>query len=962
MSPVDSDDPANHPLGAPPRMLAGVEGRVVKALIRSKLFADDAQPVRIDRFVVLRLQGTGATGVVYAAYDERLDRKIAIKLLRSDHAHASAQERLLREARALARLSHPNVVAVHEVGTFDDRVFIAMEFVDGPTLADWLTQRPRGWREVRDIFVQAGRGLAAAHAAGLVHRDFKPANVLVGSDGRVRVLDFGLVHAGEATLPDATLEAPAAAQGDDSLTTTTRRCVGTPGYMAAEQFRGLPADARSDQFGFCASLYEGLYGVRPFATGDMKGLQEAVCAGAVDEAPRGRRVPRWLRRVLLRGLSPAPEARWPSMDALLAQLERRPWQWIRAGLLALAAVVVVALWRSPAVGACDESGDAFVDVWGPAQQQRIAAAFRASGTGYADDAWLAVRRSTDDYTRQWRDMRRAACEETMLTHAQSPATMNLRMACLDRRRAELAALLRLWAREPVAPASQVQRATTAVAELQPLALCEDVEALRRGFEPPPPPLAASVARLREQLLAAHALEVAGDYRAARAAAAAAVTAARALAYPPVVAEALYQRGRSEAALDDGPAAAATLEEAAEAAEAAGHDALKAQAWALLIRVTALANDDPARAHGWYRLARAAAERSGDRGALRAEALEGEGLALFAESRFEAALAVQREVLALRERVLGPRHLKLARTFIHLANTLDAQGDKPAALELYERAAALQTEHLGPRHPEVAVSLFDLALVAIDLGALARAEEVLAQVRSIDLEAHGERSQRAAQIDLATAALREQQGAFAEALAAADAAVTVLAALVPGHREYATALATRGTLLFRLGRAGEALTDYQRACALWQRSADAEGAAMCASDEGEALLALGQADAALARFSASRAGLADIHPDDHELLAYPLHGEGAALLALGRAEEAVPPLRRALHIRSRGPADPLERAETTWALARALAALDAVAEAAALGREAHATFTALGSRGDLRRAELERWPLLAGGPR
>jgi serine/threonine protein kinase len=287
---------------------------------------------------VLEILGRGGMGEVYAAYDPELDRKIALKIL---HAGGPANDsrgrsRLLREAKAIAKLRHPNVIAVHDAGTLDDRVFLAMEHVEGMTLGAWLAERPRTRQEILNVFVAAGRGLEAAHAAGLVHRDFKPQNVMVGRDGDVRVMDFGLARSiDEEPEPVPGPAALAAAQSDLAVSagapgraalplTRTGELVGTPLYMAPEQFRAERTDARTDQFSFCVALYQALYGAYPFAGAGFGELMAAVNGGQVQPPPAKSAVPPWLRRILLRGLSVDPAARWPSMQVLTAALGRDP--------------------------------------------------------------------------------------------------------------------------------------------------------------------------------------------------------------------------------------------------------------------------------------------------------------------------------------------------------------------------------------------------------------------------------------------------------------------------------------------------------------------------------------------------------------------------------------------------------------------------------------------------------------
>ena len=294
----------------------------------------------VGRYVVLNPLGAGGMGVVYAAYDPQLDRKVALKLLHSEavsrgsgtQSRNDGHTRLLREAQAMARLRHPNVVAVHDVGSYGDRVFIAMEFVEGSTLKSWLRSRPRTRKEVLAVFIQAGRGLQAAHDAGLVHRDFKPENVLVSLSGQAQVLDFGLAKATEddGERPDkparGALELAASVNSLSRELTQQGAIMGTPAYMSPEQHLGLPTDARTDQFSFCVGLYEALYGTPPFPADTMASLAMAVVGGKVAEAPRESqaRVPPWLRKVLLKGLSADPAHRHASISELIDALVRDP--------------------------------------------------------------------------------------------------------------------------------------------------------------------------------------------------------------------------------------------------------------------------------------------------------------------------------------------------------------------------------------------------------------------------------------------------------------------------------------------------------------------------------------------------------------------------------------------------------------------------------------------------------------
>ena len=276
---------------------------------------------RFGRYELLERLGAGAMGVVWRAMDPELGRHVALKLLKQPDA--TLTERLVREARAMAQVNHPNVVAVYDVGVADGQTYIAMELVTGQSLRAWQRAGRRTVPELVAVYVAAGRGLAAAHAAGLVHRDFKPDNVLVGDDGRVRVTDFGLAA--------GTSVAPPARDGsvEDLALTREGTALGTPAYMAPEQFAGGNIDSRTDQFNFCASLYEALHGERPFAGKSYVELADQVCEGRVRPPPAGSRISGGLRAIVVRGLAVKPGDRYATIDYLLAELGRdraRPWR------------------------------------------------------------------------------------------------------------------------------------------------------------------------------------------------------------------------------------------------------------------------------------------------------------------------------------------------------------------------------------------------------------------------------------------------------------------------------------------------------------------------------------------------------------------------------------------------------------------------------------------------------------
>ncbi len=322
--------------------------RLARAGIEAQLFGAPVRKIAVGRYEVVGELGTGGMGVVYRARDPELDRDVAIKLLRpsgSQHDPSTARSRLVREARAMARLTHPNVATVHEVGEFEDQVYVAMEYVEGRTLTQWLDQTQRDWREIVEMYVQAGRGLAGAHDKGVVHRDFKPDNVMVSSDGRVLVLDFGLARSNS----DAEEQSrPVEVDEDDPSLTLTGALVGTPAYMSPELYAGEPADARSDQFAFAVGLWEAVYRQRPFHGDSLASLAQAVMDGSIREPIGAGPRPAWLRRVLERALSVSADDRYPTLHAMLADLEAGlapKWheRWMPAAIGGLAFAVGLGL-------------------------------------------------------------------------------------------------------------------------------------------------------------------------------------------------------------------------------------------------------------------------------------------------------------------------------------------------------------------------------------------------------------------------------------------------------------------------------------------------------------------------------------------------------------------------------------------------------------------------------------------
>lgn len=315
--------------------LSETEQQATPALPLGRLGGEDEllPTTLMNRYQIERRLGTGAMGVVYAARDIHLRRAVAVKVVGPRIDTGSGQGRLVREAQAMAKLRHPNLTTVYDIGVSNDRLFVVMELVDGGTVADWLKAEPRSWRAILAVYVQAARGLAAAHAAGFVHRDFKPENVLYGKDGIARVSDFGVARIlGDAERADA-----AEGMAEQATVTRTGGVVGTPGYIAPEILRHEPVDQRADQFSFCVAVYAAVYGERPFEP--LEGASRIAETLGRIRTPLPGIVPRWLQRILTRGLAADRRERWPTIDALTVAIERR----LGRRRLVLAAIGIVVM-------------------------------------------------------------------------------------------------------------------------------------------------------------------------------------------------------------------------------------------------------------------------------------------------------------------------------------------------------------------------------------------------------------------------------------------------------------------------------------------------------------------------------------------------------------------------------------------------------------------------------------------
>lgn len=619
----------------------------------------------------------------------------------------------------MARLSHPNVVSVFDAGESKGRLFVAMELVSGRTLKDWLDQEPRGWRAAVDVMIQAGRGLAAAHAAGVVHRDVKPANILVDEAGAARVTDFGLarslgVSEGE---PASREDDRATAGGDgggssggrvalDSSLTVPGSILGTPAYMAPEQRAGR-ADARSGQYAFCVTLHEAIYGKRPDRADDGTLRVKRAEVG----------LPRAIARVMERGLRVDLAARFDSMDALVEALVEARSLTRRRLTGAAAALALVAIGagafalsrREPAPPLCQGSEARIAEVWNAETAEALRASFRKSGRPGADATAARTVEILGARAREWAALHREVCAATRIRGEQSEALMDLRMACLDRRRREVGELATILSVH-VDP-STVDGALQAAHALGPLERCSDTEALLAVVPPPADEgVREEVARLQARLDRVRVLTFAGRYREGLGLAEELAAAASELGHAPVEGEALALLGNLQARTGDPEAGAATLREAV-VASARGRDDLNAAAAARqLVYVVGNLLGRCSEALELCNLAGAMVARSGGDPDQVADLLTLRALMIFRAGRFDEARPIAERALAIREESFGPDFPDLGLSLNILGLILREQGDLEGALRILERGLELWQRVLGQEHPKVAQALNNVGRV------------------------------------------------------------------------------------------------------------------------------------------------------------------------------------------------------------------------------------------------------------
>jgi tetratricopeptide (TPR) repeat protein len=871
------------------------------------------QPEHIGRFEIERLLGEGAFGQVYLGHDPELERSTAIKILHPHLVEGSRTEgesrstvveaRLLREARALAKLSHPNVIGIYEVGTLEDgRVFIAMEFVSGGSLRDWHKGRQIPWGEALEVYAQAGRGLAAAHAAGLVHRDFKPDNVLRGDDGRVRVVDFGLARTdweGESPAPTATLDEELGSL--DLRMTRTGAVLGTPAYMPPEQFAGEGVDSHSDQFSFCVALYEALHGERPFQANSVFGLVTVITKGEIAHPIGAHAVPKRIDKVLRKGLAPKPADRYETMEALLEALEPGR-STVRTGLLAAGVLVAVGVLAWQFMGdeakaidpgeRCDALAADLAPHWDAARKEAIATQFVEVAPSHGETSAASAGAYLDDFAQNWSAMRVEACRATRVQATQSDALLDRRMLCLDHRMHEFDKMVSLLTE---ADAALVGAAGTAVAGLAPIADCADSKGLLAAQEAEAaltPELAREVERIRQRLDEQHVLAVAGKGEAALELARELAPEADATGHESLRARAWLALGSAESDLGHRDEAEQALRTAVTAAETARDDLLTAKAWLAAVEEgTSAKNLD--KAEIYVERADAVVKRLGAPPALAAELARRQSALAVAKGDYEKAAEFARKGIELataggeklRYRVTSIRS-DLGRALFRLSRYEEADAE-------FRTAIAEWSELRGEQHPVVAAPMVSLGTVLVARGKLDEAISTLEKAIVIQRAAYGDKAPRLATALNSLASAKYSKGEYEGALEAwVQTGAVIEAKFDADDPRLAVPLSNQGRALNKMKRHDEAATVQRRAAAILEEHRGPKH-----PSTGEALGGLattltnaGKLDEALALHERVLAIQVEALGDEHERTAITRINIADVLVLLGRRSEAKKPAR------------------------------------------------------------------------
>ena len=883
----------------------------------------------LGRYVVLDPLGAGGMGVVLAAYDSRLDRRVALKLLHPDESDDRANHaRLLREAQALAKLSHRSVVSVYDVGEIRGHVFMAMEIVDGPNLRRWLAAAPRTPNEIVAVFRDAGRGLQAAHDSGIVHRDFKPDNVLIGPDGRGHVTDFGLAleQLSEVpVLPPSSSHIPASAR-----LTQTGVVMGTPAYMPIEQHVGHPTDHRSDQYSFAVSLFEALYGTRPFAGADPAELCAAIKRAELSVPSTPIAVPRRVHRAILRGLSARPAGRFPSMRAFVRALTppvRSRRTWMLGGVAGLAVGAAAVVLADPPPRPCTSFDARVADVYSDTDKRRVLSAFTATGVPYAQSSFDSATRTLDAFSKQWADAAAEACLATERGE-QSGRMLDLRMHCLGRGLRRLGATL---STSTVAEPRTVERASQLAEQLPDLAPCANAEIMSQGvFMPETEAQRIDADELLPVLEKASVLVWQGDHEGVRAVLDPFEARLTSSTHPRVRAQHQLIEGRTLR----GDERLALLHRGLEVALEYNLDPLAAKAF-VSAAYTYKDQGKEARANSMFEQGLALGRASGQSTPV-LDALGGLAKVAEAQLQYDVAIAYARD--AVRVSADAPTFGVRASTLLLLSELLHKRDGPLAGLEEFEQAHALLVREVGEDHPAQEEYLQEVLTRANERGDNKKAIETSETLIALLRRNRGPGSTREA-VTLANASNAQLAlQLYADALASVSQADDIFReAHGDDYPNRAGLFNNRGTILIALGRLDEAREAITRAGEMFEAQlgpgTEATGVTQLNLSEVERLA--GNLEAARTHALTARTQFTNRLRPDHVRIGRANVALAEVELAAGESDAARGSMARALAIGT-----PKAAEERLWTLLQAEATLRSTSSTDAERREARAAVEAV----------------------
>ena len=877
-------------------------------------------PTKIGRYRVREQIGAGGMGVVYSARDPELDRLVAIKVLNPDKGKQSwgseGAARLLREAQAMAQLSHPNVIPVFDCGHLGDGVFMAMELVEGTTLRRWL-ETPREVADIVRVYSAAGRGLAAAHAAGLVHRDFKPDNVLIGDDGRIRVVDFGLARATESgsrsygsaeriaeLSPEISVSS--GALPDENLT-VEGAVMGTPVYMAPEQHEGAKADERADQYAFCVALYRALFGEPPFASRDFEKLAREKRRGLSRFPQTNKAIPRGVLAAMRRGLAPNPDDRWPSMPALLDAFSSRskPTAWVGAvavvGLFGAASGGLMLDPLGPETSDCEAPASA----WSDALRPRVRDALKLVAADASEEHLVAL----DRYETEWRAAWATACEAGSATPTHTCLrTQHRRFEAITERIAEL-------------PAEDAGRLKRLLDRVEPAADCLAPEE-KTGRPTPPLDIADAVDEVFAEVDIALSYEVAGRPKEALPHADTAVELAREVGFVPALVEALYRQGRLRRMMGEGNTALEAFTEATTLGEANRLDSVVANASIEAMTTLGLTLGRTDEALEWARRADAAVKRMGEGGLEDARRRHHEGIVRARAGDFDEAHALMTEALAMRRRIQGDGDPDVATTLLDLGALLGDMERHEDAYAMGLQALAAWEKAAGPDHPYAAFARMNIGSDLMNLERYDEAETYLSAAHEILTEALGPTHPNTISALNNLGTLHGRADDLDEALAIATKVLELrLERFGPEHRDVARAHGNLAVTYVKLGRIADAREPAESSLRVLEQVLGPEHHELVPANKvlGEILGQLGELDEAYEHLDRAVGLARSAWGEDNFQVGRMLASRASIELERGNLAEAVSDAEAALE-RYAGQNRHLGRAgETRFILAKALAA-------------------------------------------